>query len=390
MKKQLHYGFTLVELLVVISIIGMLAGLLLPAVQAAREAGRRATCTSNQSNIALSLLNYESARGVFPSLRKQITDADTSTADNETYGNWVTFILPYLEYNTVWETISRGGTIATDHSLRTFPLPVLICKSSDKDPRGTEISYVANAGYQNMIGTDWAVAATNTGGGTPDKALEANRKRDAIFIDHTLRQSYAAAGYIEAKETVSVDYISSHAGTANVLLLSENLDAGKWITFSDSTTDAYVISAYEDGIALPTAAKAGEGKVVESSLAFCFPFNKGVTANDFIDSAKITLVDNFGAGKEPWLGYDAALDGATGSTGTGKSTTPVFINQARTGYDNMNRYRKARPSSNHPGIVLGTFADRSVRSLNEQMNKEIFVRICQPNSGQIVNSNDIN
>ena len=58
--------FTLVELLVVIAIIGILVALLLPAIQAAREAARRAKCQNNMQNIALAVLNYESAKKKFP------------------------------------------------------------------------------------------------------------------------------------------------------------------------------------------------------------------------------------------------------------------------------------------------------------------------------------
>jgi prepilin-type N-terminal cleavage/methylation domain-containing protein len=68
-KRQSHVGFTLVELLVVIAIIGVLVALLLPAVQAAREAARRTQCVNNVKQMALAAANHESAKGYFPAGR---------------------------------------------------------------------------------------------------------------------------------------------------------------------------------------------------------------------------------------------------------------------------------------------------------------------------------
>ena len=65
-RRSRHRGFTLVELLVVIAIIGILVALLLPAIQAAREAARRTQCTNKMKQLGLAMLNYESARKQLP------------------------------------------------------------------------------------------------------------------------------------------------------------------------------------------------------------------------------------------------------------------------------------------------------------------------------------
>ena len=68
-----HSGFTTVELLAVLAIIGTLIGLLLPAVQRARESGRQAQCSNNQKNIGLALTNYQQAKRLFPAGNEQVT-----------------------------------------------------------------------------------------------------------------------------------------------------------------------------------------------------------------------------------------------------------------------------------------------------------------------------
>ena len=98
-------GFTLVELLVVIAIIGVLVALLLPAVQAAREAARRMKCQSSVKNIALACLNYESARGTYPPGAKPSNQASGSGSNNGP--SFLVLTMPYAEQGAFNATINQ-------------------------------------------------------------------------------------------------------------------------------------------------------------------------------------------------------------------------------------------------------------------------------------------
>ena len=125
-------GFTLIELLVVIAIIGVLVGLLLPAVQQAREAARRASCSNNMRQHGLAMHNFENARKYFPAACYTV-DSDPSQGGTPTKGNpagketsWTAFVLANLEQGNVpydftkhwWE---NTAAIATEASVFKCP-----------------------------------------------------------------------------------------------------------------------------------------------------------------------------------------------------------------------------------------------------------------------------
>jgi prepilin-type N-terminal cleavage/methylation domain-containing protein/prepilin-type processing-associated H-X9-DG protein len=139
-------AFTLVELLVVITIIGILIALLLPAVQAAREAARRAQCANNLKQLALACLNFEAAKGQYPYGRKyDIWDTYT----------WSEFMLPQLEqqavYDGYWTLPNKGSTAAApgplgpggdDVRMRAARHTAIrgFCCPSDSTPVGNELN----------------------------------------------------------------------------------------------------------------------------------------------------------------------------------------------------------------------------------------------------------
>ncbi|MEM6328741.1 MAG: DUF1559 domain-containing protein [Planctomycetota bacterium] len=131
-------AFTLVELLVVVAIIGVLIALLLPAVQTAREAARRANCVSNLKNIALAVLNYESARKRLPPAAqdRQPRWDSTAAAPPLSRHNGLSFLLPYFEQGATFDQIDYdwdwNNTNPTDNELYTKQdiAGILICPTS--------------------------------------------------------------------------------------------------------------------------------------------------------------------------------------------------------------------------------------------------------------------
>jgi len=158
LKLRPRTGFTLVELLVVIAIIGVMVGLLLPAVQAAREAARRMSCQNNLKQLGLSLHNYESVHKMFPP-----SSVTLGTAASQPWSGQ-SFLLPYLEGGSTYNLIdfSIGYHAAGNRNL--FPpngiaatrVSVLMCPSDPNDrerlntttnlPEHYPLNYTLNVG----------------------------------------------------------------------------------------------------------------------------------------------------------------------------------------------------------------------------------------------------
>jgi prepilin-type N-terminal cleavage/methylation domain-containing protein/prepilin-type processing-associated H-X9-DG protein len=137
-KRPSRPGFTLIELLVVIAIIAILVGLLLPAVQAAREQARRAACMNNLKQIGLALANYTNRHGTLPPGYQSIYSPVFLQEIGPGWG-WASMILPDLEQQQlqdriVFEAPLQGPTLAT---ARLVSLGVFLCPSDDMPLRWT-------------------------------------------------------------------------------------------------------------------------------------------------------------------------------------------------------------------------------------------------------------
>ena len=128
------FGFTLVELLVVVAIIGILIALLLPAVQAARESARVARCKNNLKQIGLACIEHVDKHGFFPSGgwgNKWVGDPDRNFGKQQP-GGWMYSILPYMEQHDLHQ-LGAGGTAVEKKlaalELMTTPLAVFNCSS---------------------------------------------------------------------------------------------------------------------------------------------------------------------------------------------------------------------------------------------------------------------
>lgn len=153
-------AFTLVEMLVVISIIGILVALLLPAVQAAREAARRVTCQNNLKQIGLALHSYHTNWDRFPpssvwNLKDGLTLIDSGTPHAKMKETWVVLLLPYLEQKGLYDSIDRNRymTDPVNAPARGTRLAVMLCPSD----RYNDLPFMGSANSVTApLGDNWA------------------------------------------------------------------------------------------------------------------------------------------------------------------------------------------------------------------------------------------
>lgn len=228
LKPTRHSGFTLVELLVVITIIGILMGLLIPAVQAAREAARRNQCSTQINNLAKAAIQYEMTKRRYPGWLESFgtfsgggdpSDPETPAVfvQHVKLGTWTVSLLPYLDAQPTFEIWNE-----------------------DKYPVQTETAFTRNAApnlaimqcpSSTTIGSDYARNSyiSNNGMASADFAVSMSRA-NGVF-----NNKYAGtASPVSVGESVRADDLKDGAG--NTVLFSENLQAMPWTNVAATAT----------------------------------------------------------------------------------------------------------------------------------------------------------
>jgi prepilin-type N-terminal cleavage/methylation domain-containing protein len=243
--RKYKLGFTLVELLVVIAIISTLMGLLLPAVQSAREAARRNTCMNNLSQLGKATISFEGRKQFVPGWRNKLL-----TTSGTNYVPWSVMLLPEIERKDIF-TLAQSGATAPASQIELFNCPTAPAATSDAN----SIAYAGNCGL-------------------PANNSSAQNRNDGVMLDTSASK-------------IGLDYVSSNDGTATTLLLAEKCGTAletlaTWhgmptLSFSDTglwtLNGATPASSRLFPIGFIVAGDSATGKPVNSSAASGYQYS---------------------------------------------------------------------------------------------------------------------
>lgn len=322
-------GFTLVELLVVIAIIGILIALLLPAVQAAREAARRSQCTNNLKQFALAVHNYVDTHKVFPAKRQGPSSGGASCTDeNKQFGTAWMRLLPYYEQQALYDQWSTPGTYggvaigafgpcpwgANDDNYTPYKQQVgsLLCPSDGKIP---------NKGPNSEARTNYMVCV----GDSTDNAGSVGNN-----------DGYSTRG-IFGNYRAHISFASITDGTSNTVMLSER----KWGPWADRL--------------LVGVGTCRAGSNVHTNPAQCFGFVDPADPRRYLASGDpVTWSGRWCHGSTSHIGFNTVLapnGPSCGDNTNDNGTGGVFP-----------------PSSYHPGGVVAALGDASVTFVSETID----------------------
>ena len=363
-------GFSLVELLVVISIIGILVALLLPAVQAAREAARRSQCTNNLRQLGLAMNNYVSKNEVLPPVC--VDQARTSAGDQipQPHQTWSQHarLLPYLEqqvaYNQInWDFGARGSDGNTVY--RDTNPPDNAIGGSDSIPQMTVLT-LKFAVFLCPSDINPGSSGTFDVGGT-SKLVGASNYPCNIGLNRRLND-----WRLNGPNYVGSNWDKTVSNTATMA------------SFVDGTSMTVIFSEWIKGAGVATG---------RSPNGLLEVYNLGQNSNFFptdyqfarlCNTVPINSANQQWQWKGEWWGYGANM--IYSHTQTPNRTSCVYhdINQ-----DGRGTITMVAASSNHPGGVNVLFMDGSVRFVKSSVNYLTWYAIATANKGEAVSSDSL-
>lgn len=333
-------AFTLVELLVVIAIIGILVALLLPAIQAAREAARRSQCQNNLKQVGLAVLNYESTKKLLPSSKRPL---GLTTAPRIA---GMTLLLPYFEESAKLSQfdLTLNWSNQANFNVVSTPIPAFICPTSPADPRRLDADEqvspwtgsAATTDYSPTIGVDYRLGPTTF---SPAPGISGQ------------------LGLVDA-ETITVD--TANGNTPNSGMLPKNADPTlKKVTDGLSHTIMYAESAGR-----PSVYRRG-----------------GVEVGPDVQTTHV-----IGGG---WArpASDFGLDGSSSDGVTSPGPCPMNCTNGQQVTTYPDPYYVTEGSgeafSFHPGGAFFAFGDGSVHFLNDDINIREFAKLISKADGLV-------
>ena len=322
----------------VIAIIGILVGLLLPAVQAAREAARRMSCSNNLKQCSLAIQNYHSTFKQFPGIGDSISNGWSVQAQ----------LLPYAESKATHDLIrweaqlgraasSTGFNPPNDLAAETV-VPFFICPSDDVRPK-KPVSYTRGRNTYDWVhaGLNYMV---NVGTGTGDN-VDYGNKTDGLFW--------------KSSETAFKHILD---GTANTIMMAETLMG---VGFGQ---DSMPYGYHQKFIAV------GSGRSVADMKTY---------RDDTWETAPLTFVNNHnnwsGIRGANWISGFGSAGGAMNGWYTPNHALPDL---------SMRAYLATGPRSNHTGGAMITFSDGSVQFLTDSIDLDVFRAMWTVNGSEVV------